>query len=77
MTKETEWKCSQCGLEVIILIPEEMNISIAECQNCNVKTLRRFSKEYQGPIGGLTDDDLLWIEGMTKSLFESVCGRLE
>ncbi len=36
--------------------------------------IRRLSKEYQGPIGGLTDDDLLWIKGMTKSLFESDYG---
>ena len=38
--KKTNWQCDQCGLDVIILKPENMNLPSAECQNCNTKTLR-------------------------------------
>jgi DNA-directed RNA polymerase subunit RPC12/RpoP len=38
--QKKEYRCVQCGLEVTIFVPEEVDLFAAECENCGIKTLR-------------------------------------
>jgi len=35
-----EYKCSQCGLEIVIIKPKKLKLPRAECQDCGRMTMR-------------------------------------
>ena len=38
--KKENYKCTECGLEIVILKPEKLRIPKAECQDCGTKTMK-------------------------------------
>lgn len=38
--KKEDYKCTACGLEIVILKSEKLRLPKAECQDCGTMTMR-------------------------------------
>lgn len=52
MTKKKDYKCSECGLEIVIYKEENHELPEAECQGCHAMTMRPIGKTVPGEDSG-------------------------